>query len=254
VATGIQEVDGAYLQHVRSIEKIAPGRHVYLQVEDNGCGMTPEVQQRLFEPFYTTKFTGRGLGMAAVLGIMRSHHGAIVVQSTPGLGTQVRVLFPLWRPAKDSLPQQAPPEVRPAAEGQAPPYGDEQAGASGHGRVVLVADDEPMVREMCQALLEEWGYTVLLAADGAQAVEVFRENAERIACVILDLTMPRLDGFGALKAMREIQPDVHVVLSSGYSQREALQRFGDDVTTFVQKPYRADMLREVLEAVTSAGD
>jgi PAS domain S-box-containing protein len=250
LTTGVQEVDEAYLTWGRSIETPAPGSYVYIQVEDNGSGMTADVQQRLFEPFFTTKFTGRGLGMAAVLGIVRSHHGAIVVNTAPGAGTCVQVLFPYSLAEPVPLPDAA--RTPPLSATAGPASTDTASEPPGEGRLVLVADDEPMVRTMCQSLLEEWGYSVLLAADGEEAVAHFRTHADRIACVILDLTMPRLDGLGALKALRQIQPDVRVILSSGYSQREAMQRFSnDDVTTFIKKPYRVEVLRQILDTIVS---
>jgi CheY-like chemotaxis protein len=121
------------------------------------------------------------------------------------------------------------------------------------GAVVLVADDEPLVRSMCQSLLGEWGYTVLLAADGEEAVVMYRQYAGEIACTILDLTMPRMDGIGALHAIRAVDPAARVILSSGFSQHEVLERFGaDGLTTFLQKPYRAETLRQILAAAVWA--
>jgi CheY-like chemotaxis protein len=182
---------------------------------------------------------------------VRSHDGAIIVQSTPSAGTSVRVLFPLVVQAVKAPNGEL--EIMPAPHSA--PLGGPTRQANSAWPHVLVADDEPMVRSMCQALLEEWGYSPLLAGDGEEAVALFKAHVDRIACVILDLTMPRLDGLGALKAMREVQPGVHVVLSSGYSQREAMQRFGNDgVTMFIQKPYRAQSLRQILEKVASHAD
>jgi PAS domain S-box-containing protein len=271
LSTGARDCDEAYLAHSRSLEVSEPGLYVYLEVEDSGCGMSAEVIQRIFEPFFTTKFTGRGLGMAAVLGIVRSHRGAIMVTSAPQVGTCVRVLFPVPAQAKLRL---AVPEIgseRNTAAASAaasavnqrrssPPQGDlgmvaDKPPAAFGSRLVLVADDEPMVRSLCKSLLEEWGYTPLLAADGEEALALFRTYGDHIVCVVLDLTMPRLDGVGALKAMRALQPAVRVILSSGYSQHETLQRFrADEITTFIQKPYRAGSLRMAIDAAVAGSE
>ncbi len=259
LTTGLCDCDAVYLAASRGLEKPPPGRYAYVQVEDNGCGMNAEVQQRLFDPFFTTKVTGRGLGMAAVLGIIRSHHGAILVHSQPGVGTTVQVLFPLsaqvaagtqptaaaggnGTPARALSPTPAAPIVQPHAQ-------DAQR------RHVLIADDEPMVRSMCQSLLGSWGYSTLLAADGEEAVTLFRAHADEIACVVLDLTMPRLDGLGALKALQQLKPGVRVVLASGYSQSEAMARFDSGgETVFIQKPYQAQSLHDILDKMTTAAD
>jgi PAS domain S-box-containing protein len=265
LTTGVCACDARFLAASRGLEKPPPGRYAYVQVEDNGCGMSADVQQRLFDPFFTTKVTGRGLGMAAVLGIIRSHHGAILVHSTPGAGTTVQVLFPLS--AQVSAGAQEATETpliaaagsngmsgaAPATTPMAPPP---QVGAPHvQRRHVLVADDEPMVRSMCQSLLGSWGYSPLLAADGEEAVTLFRAHADEIACVVLDLTMPRLDGLGALKTLRQLRPGVRVILTSGYSQSEALARFdanGD--TVFIQKPYQAQSLHDILDKMAAPAD
>jgi PAS domain S-box-containing protein len=252
LTTGMQQFDAEDLALSRGIDKPLPGVYAYLQVEDNGSGMPEDVQQRLFEPFFTTKFSGRGLGMAAVLGIVRGHRGAILVESTPQVGTRVRVLLPSASPDPEPLNQ--PPHTgadEPVATLPRESTG-ELPGAAG-GAAVLVADDEPLVRSMCQSLLEEWGYTVLLAADGEEAVAVYRQHAAEIACSILDLTMPRMDGINALHAIRAIEPNAQAILSSGFSEHEVSERFGaDKLTVFLQKPYRAETLRQTLQTCINA--
>jgi PAS domain S-box-containing protein len=240
LTTGMQRFGAEDLALSRGIDKALPGDYVYLQVEDNGSGMAEDVQQRLFEPFFTTKFSGRGLGMAAVMGIVRGHHGAILVESTSQVGTCVRVLLPPAPPGHEQVNVQSRTNASEAA-------------ATAGGAVVLVADDEPLVRSMCQSLLEEWNYTVLLAVDGEEAVAAFRQHATEIACSILDLTMPHMDGISALHAIRAIEPTARVILSSGFSEHEVLERFGaDNLTTFLQKPYRAETLRQMLNAAVQA--
>lgn len=232
LSTGQQECDEAYLSRSRLDEKPPAGRFVYLEVSDTGCGMDTATQERLFDPFFSTKFTGRGLGMPAVLGIVRGHHGAITVDSQPGRGTTVRVLFPALEA----------PAVAEAAETRL-------AVAPWPG-AVLVVDDEELVRELCQDMLAELGLRALVAANGEQAVALLREHADDIQCVLLDLTMPRLDGMATLKALRQIRPDLKVVMLSGYSEAEIARRFPEaELDGFIQKPFKFQTLQDVLERV-----
>jgi CheY-like chemotaxis protein len=202
-----------------------PGLYVVLEVEDDGAGMTQEVLAKIFDPFFSTKFTGRGLGLSAVLGIVRSSGGALTVETEPGQGSTFRVYFP----------------AATCAAGH---------GASAHEvrlrdsrGVVLVVDDQAVVRHFAQQALERHGYSVLLAANGREAVEILQENAARIDLVLLDLGMPVMGGEETLRALRRVKPGVRVILSSGYDEREATRRFsGSSLSGFVQKPYSAARL------------
>ncbi len=163
--------------------------------------------------------------MAATLGIVRGHRGAIKIYSEPSKGTTIKVLFP----ASES---NGPSEGRPARER----IGEEEWRGEG---TILVADDDEDVRTVIKRMLEKLGFHVLLAADGRSALEIFRDHGDEIVCVLLDLTMPHLDGEQAFREMRRIRPDVKVILSSGYNEQDATQPFaGMGLTGFIQKPYQ----------------
>ena len=234
VSARTAQVEADELRERFGIFDIAPGRYLRLEVRDDGCGMTEETRGRVFEPFFTTKFLGRGLGLAATLGIVRSHHGAIAVDSAPGRGTTVTVLLPEAEPAAADVPS-TPPEQSADAPG---------------GGIVLLVDDEELVRGVARAALARGGYTVLEAATGAEAVEVFRRHAEEIALVLLDMSMPVMSGDEAAHHMRGLRPAVPIIATSGYGEAEALRRFsGTPVAAFLQKPYKDGQLLELVGAV-----
>ncbi len=240
ISTGTEVYEEKDLQKSRIDEKPSPGEFVYLEVGDTGCGMDAETLHRLFEPFFTTKFSARGLGMSAVLGIIRGHKGAIFVDSRVNKGTTVRILFPV---SETALPESEQPESREAIQ----PVRTRHASLGG---TILIVDDQDEVIRLSREMAIRSGYSVMTAADGREAVKVFQEYADEIACVILALTMPRMDGSATFKALKQIRPDVKVILSSGYSEKEVAERFsGTGLAGFIQKPYGYRQLIKELERV-----
>jgi len=238
ISTGAMEVDRAYLQETYLDEDLPEGLYVSLEVADTGCGMPEETQAKLFDPFFTTKFTGRGLGMAAVLGIIRGHRGAIRICSEIGKGTTITVLFPAMRSKTSDTD----------GEGQGDESQiDEAWKCSG---TVLLVDDEESVRAIGTRMLQRLGLTVLIACDGREGVDVFREHQDEIACVVLDMIMPHMDGKDAFDELRRISSDVPVIMSSGYDEERITRRFaGKDLAGFIQKPYEFQELRNTMHSV-----
>ncbi len=225
VRTSIQEVAPDQGSSPCDVGVLHPGLYAVLEVEDTGSGIEPLVRSNMFDPFFTTKFTGRGLGLAAVAGIVRALHGAVTVESAPGEGTTFRVLLPAGT-RSGLLPKPGGP--------------------------ILVVDDEEIVRSTARAMLVSGGYQVLLAEDGQKALEIFRERKGDVALVLLDMAMPVMSGEDTLRELKSIRPDLPVIVSSGYSEREAIRRFGGvGVAGFMQKPYTVQAL---LEKVASATD
>ncbi len=231
VSVGATRCDREYLQKTELHDDLVPGRYVHLEVTDTGSGMDAETKSRIFEPFFSTKFTGRGLGLAAVLGIVRAHKGALKVYSEPGKGTTFKVLFPASAEGEDVLRS---PESSPLADWR------------GKGTILLVDDEESLIA-LGARMLEHLGFTVLTAADGLQAVDLYRERGKEIDLVLMDLTMPNMDGAEAFGELRRLNPDVRVILASGYSREDVAPRFaGKDLSGVLQKPYTLLKLRAVL--------
>lgn len=220
----------ADIQHLwRQInQELLPGTYVSLRVEDNGAGMDAETLARIFDPFFTTKFTGRGLGLAAVLGIIRGHHGGLQVSSVPGEGTVFELIFP-------------------ASTVSRPIPVSEMADKLVSSGVVLVIDDEQPVLEAVQDILEMQGYEVLQAGNGLLGLETYQKNQQRIDLVLLDWSMPEMNGSETFAALREFDPDVRVILSSGYSEMEITDNLRtEQLVGYLQKPYSLATLAEII--------
>ena len=225
--TAVRELHGEtanYTQHTG--QPLAPGRYISLSVEDDGPGMSPQTVSRIFDPFFTTKEEGRGLSLAAVLGIVRGHKGGLAVWSRPGEGTRFEALFPA-----------APIEATAAHD---------DVGVASEG-AVLIIDDEKPVREAVKDILSVEGIPVLAAENGASGLSVYRKHGDEIELVLLDLSMPGMSGKETLRELHQVDPDARVLLTSGYSKDEVWQRFdGCRPAGFLQKPYSIDTFLETI--------
>ena len=224
VSTGVEDLDGHAAPDLLSADPIAPGRYVYVDVSDDGSGMDEATKVKIFDPFFTTKATGRGLGLAAVVGIMRAHAGAIRITSQLGAGSAFRAYFPASKRRASIAP-------------------DVEADMFHGSGVVLVIDDEPHVRTVARRMLEWFGFEVIEASGGRDGIEKYRERSADIALVLLDMMMPELDGEDVFRELRAIRPDARVLLSSGYTEEEARERFrSEGLAGVVEKPYTTAQL------------
>ncbi len=232
ISTGALDCTTEYLTEPYIDDNLPSGKYSYIEVTDTGSGMTEEVRRRLFDPFFTTKFTGRGLGMSAVLGIVRSHKGSMKIYSETGRGTNLRVLFPTDSgaliPARD---------LSAATTAEALPGGK-----------ILFIDDELLVRNIGADMLSQLGFATISAQNGVKALELFDQHAHEIVCVILDLTMPEMDGIETFRQLKQRDPGLPVILASGYNEQEATREFvGRGLAAFIQKPFVMSELQQVLQ-------
>ncbi|MGD9546379.1 MAG: PAS domain S-box protein [Candidatus Krumholzibacteriia bacterium] len=240
VGAGTREFSRSELVEDFHAENLEPGSFTFLRVADEGPGMDAQTRERVFEPFFTTRFTGRGLGLSAVLGIVRSHRGALRLESEPGRGAAFTLIFPVLMEDVTGSEDLALPVSGPGT----PPM------------TLLLVEDEPMVLDLAAGMLERLGISTIPAADGRRAIEAYREHRDRIDGVLLDLTMPVMDGEETFRELRRLDPRLPIVICSGYAEKEVERRFfGKSLTGFLSKPYSLASLRDVLlPAVRNAGE
>jgi PAS domain S-box-containing protein len=235
VRTYMRHADRALLDRAHLGEALAAGPYVCLEVEDDGCGMSEEIQRKMFDPFFSSKFTGRGLGLAAVLGIARSHRAAIVVDSRLEHGTRMHLMIPV-------SPRSAKPRLGGRTAGVVSDFRSDA--------LVLLVDDDERVRSVLAELLISYGMRVLQAADGQAACAHFAEHADEIALVLLDVTMPGWSGIETLQRLSEVRPDVRAILLSGYTEQDVGQRLAfKDQVSFLHKPFHMHELVTAIEAL-----
>jgi CheY-like chemotaxis protein len=226
ITTCVVRLDEAALADLLPGQGLRPGPHAVLEVRDTGGGMSPEVLAKIFDPFFTTKATGHGLGLSAIQGILKGHGAGLKVHSELGAGSTFQVYFPASR-----MPLREPVKVLSAFP------------VSFSGRVLLV-DDEPAILEATAQSLQILGFDVEIARDGLDAVEKFSLHPGAFRVALLDLTMPRMDGRECFLALRQLRPDLPVILSSGFSEQESVKAFlGQGLAGFIQKPYTLSVLR-----------
>jgi PAS domain S-box-containing protein len=240
LSTGIKDCNREYLDNTNevllaSMKKPLPtGHYVYIEVSDTGCGMDKQTIEKIFDPFFTTKFTGRGLGMAAVLGIVKGLGGAIKVHSQLDIGTTFTILFPATT-------------ISQRGESNRNRRSTLKTSWLGKG-TILIVDDEKSIRVVGSKMLEKIGFNVLTASDGIEAIAKYKEHHEDIVCILLDLTMPNMDGIETFHELHKINPDFKVILCSGYNQQDATESFPiNSLNGFLKKPFSLGKLQEVLK-------
>jgi PAS domain S-box-containing protein len=239
VSVGEGEFDAFSLSGNRTDQPVTPGRFMVLEIADDGIGMPDDVRQRMFDPFFSTKFAGRGLSMAATLGIVRAHNGALFVDSAPRHGTTVRVLLPAPTLPPVSVLQDGPLAQKQSARPAGPFTG-----------TILLAEDEDGIRMLVEKLLRDVGLKVVSASTGELAIELFAQRSTAISFAVLDLTLPGISGIETLARLRQTRPDLKAILTSGY-QRETIKGCQDEAgfIDFIQKPYDIATFRKVIASV-----
>lgn len=245
-STGTCWMDETQLSNAWTDDGLPAGNYVYLAVSDTGCGMDKVTLSKIFDPFYTTKFTGRGLGMSAMLGIIRGHHGSIQIDTSLGKGTTIQVYFPV---SKENSADNIDAKSMKKHTEQASCPAKENFNMKGK---VLVVDDEEAIREVACAVLEDMGFDSIQASNGEEALQCYSANMDEIVCVLLDMTMPKMDGKACLKELHRLDPNVKVLLSSGYHEEELYRIFdADKLEGFIHKPYLPASLEEKIVSILS---
>ncbi len=233
LSSKVVTVDEEMAHRLYQKEDVVLGPHVCIEVKDDGVGMDTDTMDRIFEPFFSTKFTGRGLGLSAVLGIVRSHKGAMLIDSVPGKGTTFSVMLPAMGSEHSRHLSSSETKTMLNASG-----------------TVLVVDDESSVRQVARDMLTHFGFNVVVAASGQEGLEILKKRSGEIRLVLLDLSMPRMGGEETLRRIYELWPQLPVLLCSGYSEEDAISQFSEAVPAgFIQKPFDVSRLLEKIKQV-----
>jgi CheY-like chemotaxis protein len=225
-------VEQPHIDHLGNV--ITPGEYICLEVTDNGCGMDGETKRRLFEPFYTTKFTGRGLGMSAVLGIIKAHNGALQLFSLPGQGTTFKVYLPVQKTdsfVEESLQTESPVKWQ------------------GSGTILLV-EDEPQVIKIGSLLLNSLGFSVIEASNGNEALKLYQKNAAYITFVMTDVGMPGMDGYELSRRLKRLNSVLPIIITSGFGDADVTSHIPrEEIAGILNKPYNLPQLRDMVKGV-----
>ncbi len=236
ISTGLMKCDESMFSQNRINEKLKPGVFAYVEVVDTGSGMNHITLQRAFDPFFTTKFLGRGLGLSFVQGIMRSHFGGILITSTLGQGTRIRLIFPMIETPRVATEPALTATIK-----------HEKTDST---TTILVVDDDDMVRNVCAIYLQSQGFETMTAVDGEEALVIFAENSNKIDLVILDWKLPGMNGIQTFEEMRRLRPDVNALLISGYFQEDIYPEFKDKgLSGYLQKPFTFEELQAEVNAI-----
>ncbi len=237
IKTDTQYLDSLPPDVVSEDFRVSKGTYAVLEVQDNGCGMSDEVKRNIFDPFFTTKSTGRGLGLASVLGIVRSHKGMLCLTSSPGQGSNFRIYLPLSKSPDKYITEKFSPNplVRPTTN---------------HNVRVLLIEDDIIPREVCMYMLESYGYKVITARNGEEGVILFKQHMDSISAIILDWTMPKLDGSEVFKRIRSLNKKIPILITSGHDENHFSQSFSNDLFSgFIQKPFVPASLEAALHSL-----
>jgi len=233
LSTSVIECDSEYLSTCYVGEDLLPGKYVCVGVQDTGCGMDAETQARIFDPFFTTKVTGRGLGLAAVLGIVRAHKGALRVYSELGKGTDFNVIFPCSSNQQEEVVVAKEPKSVWKASG-----------------TILVIDDDDVVLTVTEQIIRKVGFDVIKASRAGLGIEEFRKNVDKVLAIVLDVTLPEVTVADVLQGLHQIRKDVPVILMSGYSEQSATEGLpAGSYQGFLQKPFNTDVIIAKLKEI-----
>ncbi|MBF0224486.1 MAG: response regulator [Desulfobacterales bacterium] len=234
IETGSMHASESFLKDTYIDDNLSSGLYAYIQVSDTGCGMSKETIEKIFDPFFTTKFTGRGLGLPVMLGIVRIHKGAIEVKSKINEGSIFRVLFPAVEHESTQKEKHDKPIFQKINK-----------------KTILIIDDEESILSLAEEILKENGYEAIIADEAAKGIEILAKNKDKVDIVILDFTMPKMNGCEALKELKQVKNNIKIILSSGYNKDDIAKKIDlQELTGFLHKPYTSEeLINELYKAI-----